>query len=135
MTHELKIDFSTISFPSDKLTIRTIRALFPDRNAFAEHDLKQLPQIDAKIGGLWETFNLERRFAKYAFQKALTGRDNWEVPLNGRRHSCAEELARHYAALGIASGRVEIFRLIEEIEKQAAAQGLQLAPRSTGQAR
>jgi hypothetical protein len=121
------IDFSKISFPSDGLTIRTIRKISQDRNAFAEHDdANELPKIDAKIGGLWELFNMERRFARRAFRKASTGRDDWGQNYDASRRSGVEHLAQSYAGFGIVKGFQETLRLVEEIEKQAEAQAREI---------
>ncbi|MBX9580278.1 MAG: hypothetical protein K2X87_08225 [Gemmataceae bacterium] len=126
-----KIDFKTIDFPSDKLSIKDLRRAFPklgydlwleDRfdYRFKTGEIRRPMSLDDTIHAL---LDFERDFAEQAFLQALG------VPLRdggGYLHEEAVETLRSdYIKLGLAAGDHQVAELVRNVERQAVAQANQ----------
>jgi hypothetical protein len=127
-TDEQSIDFTLIAFPSDSLTISTVRKAYPysfdlpDRNEFIRSNSARYnsrKSIEDALGGL---INFERIVASLAFKKALG------LPLSDQESDFKSSgdsldfLAEEYVLLALAAGPHEARELIKGIESQATAQ-------------
>ncbi|MGH9616408.1 MAG: hypothetical protein ACRD28_06660 [Acidobacteriaceae bacterium] len=106
-----RIDYTRIHFPSDSVTIGTLRAVSPFRLDVDE------PRFIDEVGML----TVERLLARRAFDAAL-GRpvtDKDDVP---SRKGWIDDLADDYKRYGVARGPKTALRLIEAFEAEAASQ-------------
>lgn len=120
MTTQKSIEFRTIAFPSDNLTIKALRQAHPD-----QIDTNPLPTFftnrnrhDSAEDMLTDLLYSERSIAEMAFYRAL-GKSPPE-PCDVEAFS--EELTRLYIRYGIASGEHHAAQLIRDFESQATAQ-------------
>ena len=114
------IDFSRLTFPTDKLTVAAIRA------ADARHFTSDKPSFDA-IAGTMET---ERMLARKAYAKALRQPDPY--PDSGFTHRAAlvDALVGEYKTYGLSTGPKHTRELIRGIEAAATEQAQEhLGPR------
>ena len=118
-----QIDFTKIAFPSDSLTIGTLRKLHP-----ADLDSQSKPDFTERSHSLGAELTdmlwVEREIAEAAFNRAL-GR-----PTEGDRtgqdwQDCLDQVAGIYTRYGIASGQHHAEQLFRDIETQAVAQARQ----------
>ena len=124
------VDFSPIEFPSDRISIKTLRQVHPDLfdKGFAdEHNDDDQPQFfyndhhGSQLERLAEMLHYERLIAADAYAKA-TGLEMPErVEASELVLSAKEDLERHYKHFGIADGPNETKELTRGIERQARA--------------
>ena len=123
-----KIDFKKIEFPTDKITVKGLRQVYPlgfdewieDRTLGSVDEARDgSPRLslDAAIGDLMD---YEREFAEQAFLQALG------VPVRpGREYShqnVVDTFGKQYIELGLASGDHQVSELVRNVERQAVAQ-------------
>lgn len=127
-----RLDFSAISFPSDRLTIQTLRRLYPnlfDQGLERKGELQPhffsltAPQsrqaFEPGVTMLESMLFAERLVAAFAYGRARGWPDpeNWEgeIGLQGFK----EDLARFYETLQLASGPQAAAELIRNFEAEA----------------
>jgi hypothetical protein len=130
------VDFSDIEFPSDRISIKTLRKLHPDLfdKGFAdEHNEGDQPQFfyndhnGYQLERLAEVLFYERVIAAAAYAKAA----GLELPERFETDelvpSAKEWLERYYKEYGVADGPSTTKELIRGIERQARklAKGVQ----------
>jgi hypothetical protein len=120
------VDFSSIEFPSDKLTVKVLRKLHPelfdvgfcgermadDQPQFFFRENGNPPEVDA-LGGLLQE---ERRIAAFAYAKAA---GLAMPPIDLELEISKEEVAKGYKFYGLSSGPHQTQELIRSIERQA----------------
>jgi hypothetical protein len=123
MAEAPKIVFTKIEFPSDELTIQTLRRLSPDYfdaepeacgKLFSQSDVNN-PMIEVA-----RLLDAERMVAEVAYLKAVGIQCSAVYLTDGQR--CAEDAAELYAHFGIAKGQHHAEQLICNIQSQAADQ-------------
>lgn len=130
------INFSTIQFPSDKLTVRELRTLFPtsfDKPAlYGGERLDQVYgrlSLDTTLGSL---IDAERLLAGIMYKQALGQPLSSDEQLQ-TKDELVESLTEEYVRWGIATGPQHAQQLIRGIEQQVARQvsaaGPQTGPR------
>ncbi len=114
------LDYTSLSFPSDAITVRAIRRAHPDLidvegadNYFGE---------PAAAHGVGTAVYLERLLARAAFEVALGKADDILAANCLDREGCIDELAQVYERYGVSTGRHYTEELIRTLEKAAAAQ-------------
>jgi hypothetical protein len=123
------IDYTLIRFPSDRLTIGTIRRLHPDyfdvEFAPFESALAIAPNEDCvepdepEIGQmLW----IERKLAQNAYEEVRRVFTRSNVVGGRDKPAFLDDLIRFYVRYGLASGRESALQMIRDIETQAASQ-------------
>jgi hypothetical protein len=115
-----EIDFSQLSFPSDKLTIGAIRAAQPFR--FRGDDANFMD-----ISGL---ITAERWLARKAYAAALGQPDPYGDSDMTDRAGVIAALADEYARLGLSSGAMHTREIVRAFETEAAEQAKQHIGRS-----
>ncbi len=121
---EPQIDFTQIEFPTDKLTIKMVRSIYPwafDRPAALPENRTYFygrASIENALGGL---IDCERRLAVLEFKRVLNLPLTTEERKIGRA-SLAETLVDEYVHLGLASGDHHAEQLIRDLESQVSAQ-------------
>jgi hypothetical protein len=135
MTNDISLDYSAIQFPSDSLSVKDLRRLFPKAfdvpvteawvgrirdAAFHMHE-----SLDAALGNVLDA---EREVAERAFQSAL-GSDprKWSLAAADEVRDC---LAADYVRTGIAAGEHQAQEFIRNIERQAISQAHLIAGKS-----
>ena len=116
------LDYSSITFPSDRITLADLRRAHPER--FDAEGGVGFHQTDGDATFVLNTLlYTERLLARAAFEKAL-GRPGDAVREIGgvERDDCVEGLSEDYAFYGVASGPRLTEQLVRDIEAQAAAQ-------------
>jgi hypothetical protein len=123
------IDFGQIVFPSDSLTLGSIRAAqgSSSRHSFAEHNQSIETPTRRGIEGLYDMFVQERQFARTAFEKGLACREPSSFNEGDRWtekdwQTAAYKLNEQYERYGLSGGDNETKRLIRKIEGEAVAQ-------------
>jgi hypothetical protein len=111
-----KIDFCRIVFPTDTVTVGSLRAKFP--SAIEKHD----PDFEPDFFNVIAAMDGERRLAQLAFDAVLGVDHSQDNPLEGTRSDVTRELLESYPVLGIASGPKHARELIRKIETEATAQ-------------
>lgn len=113
------IDYTSISFPSDRITVRDIRKAHPDLiDVEGDHFFGE-PEAADTVGNV---ILLERLLARAAFEAALGKSGNVINERGLSRADCLEDLAPLYATYGVASGPEHTEQLVRDFEAQAAAQ-------------
>jgi hypothetical protein len=114
-----RLDFGAIVFPSDRLSIGTLRKVHPDlfdkgfnRGRMAQPQFFLYP--GAELENLGNMLYCERDVAAHAYAKAL-GIKGPESNLA----SVVDELAIHYIRHGLASGTHHATEFVRDIESQA----------------
>jgi hypothetical protein len=127
------LDLSSVVFPSDALTIRMLRRLYPDQFdvGFGQGQESQPAFFFSRqsvddIGGL---LYCERQIAVSAFASARGVAPPTDVMDIIEIEDLREELGRRYTRLGIANGEHETIELVRGIEKQFSGLGLRLNSR------
>jgi hypothetical protein len=118
------IDLTTVDFPSDLLTIKALRGLFPDKlnlypSEFYDFDEIELPAM----------LEFERSLASRAFN-AILGKSPQGSLESGEAEEDREMLAAIYTRYGMASGPHHAEQLIRAFEQSAAEQARRHAPKS-----
>jgi hypothetical protein len=143
-----EIDFSRISFPSDRLTIKAVRdwvgqkygakrfdkALI-DRADHAESD--EYKNLFTARSGVIDLMAGERELARNAFVAALDGYKprrigRQDIDKAGDRRGTRDVLHIDYQRFGLSSGPKQTALLIREIESQAVAQAEEHLGRQPG---
>lgn len=139
--HQLEIDLSKIKFPSDRVTLKNLRALAegdPDYYFGSEYlhlsNMMIREQNHAELG-FAKALGDSKRIGEAIFR--LVG-DDWDEEKYGKYtdakglEQAAEMLAEYYVRFGIAEGPVSAKQAIRRIEQQAAAQAKQMMGRTGG---
>jgi len=124
------IDFTVLSYPTDKLTVKDLRRISPDgfdqplrKESFApvRKGLYHRRSLDDVLGHL---LDVEREMADRAFH----GRLSAALPEHFPRDPDDERncLIREYVRLGLATGKHQAEQLIRDLEGQAIAQAEQV---------
>ena len=121
-TNESTIDIKQIAFPSDSISIQSLRRLFPE--------LFDDPNAGVTFLRYDEDFEtmlvVERKLARRAFQSALgKPRDLIKDPLFFSEND-REGLCECYVLYGLATGQHQAEQLIRSFEQVAADQALRL---------
>lgn len=112
------VDFESLSYPSDRLTIGDIRRTEPQLFAHDDPNVLDKAWQDSEIAVmLWA----ERGLAHKAFAKAA-GRPDPHSGLGTDRSDLMQALADTYRRYGLASGPKLTVQMARDVEKQAAAQ-------------
>jgi hypothetical protein len=131
MADSPEIDLSKIEFPSDRVTIKDIRRLWPE----AVDTGKRVDLFSKPVGGgagemLFSMLTMERDLAKATFGLKL-GREPAIPYADDDVKLLADDLSQVYTRYGIADGPSSAKELIRGIESQALAQAQQhIPPRS-----
>jgi hypothetical protein len=123
------IDYTSIAFPSDSLTVGKLRKLYPERfdvegagirHFFAANAGKNTD--DSNESMLADMLTGERYLARHAYEQALGKTWTCLTELGDTREESAEELSERYIHFGLASGPQHAEQLIRSFEAQAVAQ-------------
>lgn len=117
------IDLAKIDFPSDRLTIKTLRTIYP-----SEVDSERVEIFKDQYGGcggadVGGMLQVERELATVAFNRVLE--KNWSSDILEFK----PDLAELYIRYGIASGQYHADQLIRDFESQATEQARKHAGR------
>lgn len=120
-----KIDLSRIDFPSDRITIKAVRATRPGSGFDAK--VAEYPEGKDAFDELVACLSTERELASKAFDAALRGVDPKRIGTRDHksawdRQEIISALDSEYRAYGLSSGRQQSIQLIRQIEAQAVAQ-------------
>jgi hypothetical protein len=127
MVENPKIDFTKIDFPSDGLTVKTLRKVHPDQiDADAFPSLFSQGNRGSADNLLGNLLHDERTIAEAAFNGAL-GKPPHEFLGKQELQSYADELSDIYTQYGLATGKHHAQELIRGIEAQGIAQARQLS--------
>ena|SRR5579883_1144506 len=110
-----EIDFKTLSFPSDRLTIKALRLAEPQ--LFATDNPVDLDKTFAH-SDFSSMLSWERVVARQAYKAALGQPD----PDAEERGELVDMLTEHYRDYGLSSGPHQTEQLVREIEAQASGQ-------------
>jgi hypothetical protein len=120
------IDYTSISFPSDMVSIGTLRKVYPDIFDVDDNDVRAFfarqRSGKPKETILADMLGEEHDLARHAFESALGKKYTVLTEWNDTRDEAAEQLAKYYLHFGLASGREQAEQLIQAFEAQAAAQ-------------
>jgi hypothetical protein len=119
---EPSLDFRRITFPSDRITIGTLRAAHPHIGGSPTDGIPEDSDVNALLG-------VEREFALRAFRKAL-GRSRPPSRDGDYRRELASCLDDGYVRYGLSSGPHDTEVLLRGIEAQAAGQAREWIGRS-----
>jgi len=115
------IDYTSLQFPSDRLTLLDVRRAHPERfdvegaERFADPDgVDHLP--------LNTLLYMERLVARAAFEVALGKSADLYAERGLVREECLEEMAEMYQMYGLSTGPQHTEQMIRTLESQAAAQ-------------
>jgi hypothetical protein len=125
------LDLSTLAFPSDAISIRHLRKLFPKEFDDFE-DIASMPFLnrdDGVAGFVNEIVFLERELAIKAYQvakavgrgKSFSTNTDWEEE---KRRETAD-LIRLYQVAGLSAGQFQATQQIQAFSEAAAAQATQ----------
>ena len=114
------VDYTTISFPSDRISLLAIRRAHPDEiDVEGTGNFFRTEHVDHTIGTL---VYIERLLARAAFEAAL-GKPGDILREHGlTRADCLDDLTEWYTAYGVAAGLQHTEQLVRDIESQAASQ-------------
>ena len=114
-----RLDFGTIAFPSDRLSIGELRKLHADlfdkglnRGKTAQPQFFLAP--GAELENLGNMLYCEREVAAHAYAKALGIKEP-----ESKIADVVDELAMHYIRHGLASGTHHAAEFVRDIESQA----------------
>jgi hypothetical protein len=120
-----KLDFTRIHFPSDRVTILSVRQLHPElfdhgcgfagSKAQPQYFLRQKPHNPAEVG-LGDLLYCERLIVAhaYAVAKGLRIPESLEMDIEGFR----EQVTKTYRELGLASGEHEAAEMLRDLDRQ-----------------
>lgn len=123
MTSDLPLDYldyTSLRFPSDAVTLLAIRRAHP-----ARFDVEGGPRFrddGADEFRLNALCYLERLVARAAYEAALGKATDLYADRGLDRETCVAELTDLYARYGVAAGEQHTRQLIRDLEAQAAAQ-------------
>jgi hypothetical protein len=121
---EPHIDLMKIDFPTDNLTVKTIRRLFPQIDSERLNNFEKI-ELDGML-------SLERDLAKVAFDQVLK-RDTMSWAMSGEEE---EMLGWLYVRYGLANGPRVAEELIRKFQQSAAEQAREhLPPNQRSQSR
>lgn len=119
------IDFTRIDFPSDRLTVRDLRCVYP--GSF-DLPVKGVDKGESRSYGrasagraLDGIIDAERILAGIAFKQVL-GQPLSEEETALERREIIEALVTDYGQVGLATGKQQVNHLVRGIEAQAVAQ-------------
>jgi hypothetical protein len=117
-----EINFTTIQFPSDKLSIKLLRRVRPDQDASGSPDL-----FGWEGEALDTMMYLERAFATLGFRSALGDAKAAEEELAAELEAdgvaeVAKELADCYVRFGLATGPAAASEFVRQVQAAGAAQ-------------
>jgi hypothetical protein len=116
------VDYSSIPFPSDRITMADLRRAHPDRfDVPGGRRFRGDASSDATFH-LDTIVYLERLIAASAFDRAAGKPEN---PLDQallEREDCVSELTKLYQTYGVAKGPNHTEELVRDMEARAAAQ-------------
>jgi hypothetical protein len=123
------LDYTSIAFPSDKLTIMAIRKRFPHRFdvdgdpivAFFEANADQ-NSGDPMEAWLRSLITAERYLARHAYEEVLGVPWTCLTESGDTRDDAVKRLSQYYMHFGIATGLQHAEQLIRSFEAEAAAQ-------------
>ena len=108
-----KIDYTSIKFPSDRITVGDIRRENPER--FESEVASRTDTLDLVV-------YLERLLALGAYEKAMGKQGDSIGKTDMNREDCLKELTEYYGTYGVAKGIHHTEQLVRDIETQAVAQ-------------
>ena len=124
-----KINFTTINFPSDNITVKMLRQAWPDATDVELGEIGTVGErgyrrraIDDVLG--CAIIDAERHLAELAFRTKF-GQSRKSMPVFNK-DDIVEALGKEYERFGLARGKHEIATMIRRIESQAEAQASQL---------
>jgi hypothetical protein len=122
MAESPDIDFTQVDFPSDRLTIKTVRRLHPDDfDTHPEACHRLVENVAGRANqGLMTMIHAERMVAEGAFLEARGVQCDPDYLKD--KQGFAEDAAKYYVQYGLASGPHHADQLIRDIESQAADQ-------------
>jgi hypothetical protein len=128
MSESPEIDFTKIDFPSDGLTIKTLRRLSPDHFDSEPEACAKLLHNRAgnPMGDVLTLLDAERMVAQGAFFKTVGVQCSRDYLEDVR--GCAQDVAKLYVHFGIAKGQHHAEQLIRDIESQAVKQTIGKRP-------
>jgi len=124
------VDYTSIAFPSDNLTVGKLRKLHPDlfdvegsghREFFSANAWGKKSQPNEEW--LAAMLSAERYLARHAFELACGKTSTCLTQLGDTRDESAVDLGKYYVHFGLSSGQQHADQLIRAFEAQAAAQG------------
>jgi hypothetical protein len=120
---EPAIDFTQLKFPSDSLTVATLRKVYPhsfdlSSRTGGSHRTYGRGSLNDTLGGVIDT---ERLVASLAFKQALRLAPN-EAETQDPQETLRDLLASDYVTLGLATGQHHAEQLVRDIEGQATTQ-------------
>jgi hypothetical protein len=120
-----KIDLSRIDFPSDRITVKALRAARPGSGF--DDKVAVYPEGKNAFDEFVACLSTERELAGKAFDAALQGHDLKRIGKGDHkpawdRQEIVSALDSEYRAYGLSSGRQQSIQLIRQIEAQAVAQ-------------
>lgn len=119
-THIDYVDYTSLSFPSDAITVLAIRRAHPEKIDVEGADMYFGEPAGAH--GVGSAVYLERLLARAAFE-AVIGKKEDILAVNGLdRDACVDELNALYTRYGVSKGKHHTEELIRTFEKAAAAQ-------------
>jgi hypothetical protein len=129
------VDYTLIRFPSDRLTIGTMRRLHPNyfdvERAPFERALAITPDedsVDVDEPQIGQILFIERMLALNAFEQVHQQFTTANFMGSKDKPGFVDDLVKFYVRYGIASGRKSALELIRDIETQAASQATGPAP-------
>ncbi|HEX4609317.1 MAG TPA: hypothetical protein VH092_14055 [Urbifossiella sp.] len=115
------IDYTSLHFPSDRITLLDVRRAHPDR--FDVEDGRQFSDPEGKGDfRLAPLVYLERIIARAAFEAALGKPSDLYAERGLERAGCVEEVAELYRMYGVSTGLQHTQQLVRDLETQAAKQ-------------
>jgi hypothetical protein len=115
------LDYTSIQYPSDRITVGDIRRTHPERFDSERAELFNRTGNDPNFA-ISVILYLERLLAHAAYEDARGKGVNVFGPSGLDREDCLEELTQFYALYGVAQGTHHTEQLVRDIEAQAAAQ-------------
>lgn len=128
MTDSPQLDATKVAFPSDQLSIKDIRRIWPESvDTGAEVVLFSSSAGAADM--LYAMLTMERDLAKATFDQNF-GKDTFSTITyaDGNVAALKEDLSESYIKYGLAKGQSSADQLIRRIEAQANAQAQQHLP-------
>lgn len=123
------IDYTSIRFPSDQLTIGAIRRIHPEDFDVDGHPDGLRGEQPESPGALLEQMIWnERVLARYTYEAAKGRYGLLECDGPADRQLLIEELSGYYLHFQLASGPQHALQLIRDIEEQARAQAIRSEP-------
>jgi hypothetical protein len=115
------LDYSAIRFPSDLITVGTIRKAHPERFDVDTPSSFRYMNQNARIT-LSEMISTERLLARAAFEEAMGKSVDVLAEEGLERPSVIAGMTEDYLKYGITTGKNHTEQMIRDIESQAAAQ-------------